>query len=265
MKRRILGLLFSICLVFSLTIPVSADSSVYVLDQAGILSMEEQTDLTEQARTVSEAYACGVHIAIVPDYMVYGSSVEAAAEQIYHQYSMGYGPNQDGMVLLLSMADRDYDLCAYGTGNTAFTDYGKEQLAQTFLDDFGDDDWYAGFTDYISTSGEYLQMAADGTPFDVDTDPNNDMGPLTKFIIVIGVPALIAGLICLFLKRGMRSVYKAASAQEYTTPDSLKLTVNTDRYTRTTTTRTKIERESSSSSGGTSVNSSGHSHSSGKF
>ena len=264
MKQRILGLFFSICLVFSLTVPVSADASVYVLDQAGILSMEEQADLTEQAREVSETYACGVHIAIVPDYRVYASSVEDASEQIYQQYGMGYGPGQDGIVLLLSMAERDYDLCAYGTGNSAFTDYGKDALAQTFLDDFGDDYWYDGFMDYIRTSGEYLQMAADGTPFDADTDPNNGMGPLTKFTIVIGIPALIAALICLYFKRGMRSVYQAASAQEYCTPDSLNLTVRTDRYTRTTTTRTKIERDSSSK-GGTSVNSDGYSHSSGKF
>lgn len=41
--------------------------------------------------------------------------------------------------MLLSMEYRDYDIMAHGYGNIAFTDYGKEKMAERFLDEFGDD------------------------------------------------------------------------------------------------------------------------------
>ena len=55
-----------------------------------------------------------------------------------------------------TMAERDYTLIAYGYGNTAFTDYGKDKLSEVFLDDFGDDNWYSGLSDYLDKSESML-------------------------------------------------------------------------------------------------------------
>ena len=266
MKRNILGFFISICLLLSITIPSMAvqTDAHYVIDEANLLTNEQQVELENKAQQISEQYQCAVHIVTVEDYTIYNpNSIEAAAETIYHEsYSLGYGEEQNGILLLLSMSDRDYDLCAYGTGNTAFTDYGKEQLAQEFLDDFAEDDWYNGFIDYLDISEKYLSLSAEGTPFDVDSE--SGIGFPAKMAIVILFPTLIAVGVCFYHTKKLDTVQQATSAEKYAAPDGVNVRVSRDIFTHTSRTRVKIEKHDSSS-GGTTVNSSGHSHSSGKF
>ena len=146
------------------------------------------------------------------------------------------------------MAERDYDLCAHGeTGHRAFTDYGKGVLAERyFLSEFGKDYWYDGFNRYLDGCTDFLQLDAQGEPFDRATDPERleDISVL-KWIAVIVIPLLTALIVCLIPQNGVR------------------LTRQDDVYLTTTQTRVKIETQKSG--GGTSVNSGGFSHSSGKF
>ena len=86
----------------------------------------------------------------------YDETIYEAAKTLYQEYSLGYGEEKSGELLLLSMAERDYTLIAYGYGNTAFTDYGKDKLSEVFLDDFGDDNWYSGLSDYLDKSESML-------------------------------------------------------------------------------------------------------------
>lgn len=54
----------------------------------------------------------------------------------------------------------------------AFTDYGKGVLAERyFLSEFGKDYWYDGFNRYLDGCTDFLQLDAQGEPFDRATDP----------------------------------------------------------------------------------------------
>ena len=123
----------------------------YVTDVAGLLSDEQLQTLEQKAQEVSEQYNCGVYAVTVDDYQNYDDSgVFDTAVAVYHGCNLGEGSDRDGILLLLSMADRDYAMFVYGPfANEAFNSYGQEQLEQVFLDDFADNDWYNGFTDYI--------------------------------------------------------------------------------------------------------------------
>ena len=46
----------------------------------------------------------------------------------------------------------------------AFDDYGQSQVEDSYLDNFRDDDWYGGFSDFLSSCDTLLQQAAQGTP-----------------------------------------------------------------------------------------------------
>ena len=45
-----------------------------------------------------------------------------------------------------------------------FNKYGQQELEKVFLDNFGENDWYGGFEDYIKECSSYLEKAAAGKP-----------------------------------------------------------------------------------------------------
>lgn len=281
----------ALCLLLALILctTVFAAGGSYVIDEAGLLTVDELSALDAQAATISEEYGVGVYIAAIEDFTDFGYSVEEAAESVYLSYGFGLGEEENGILLLLSMADRDYELCAYGTqAHIAFTDYGKDQLADAFLDNFRNDDWFGGFRDYVVECGKYLRLAAEGDPVDVAgssgdiyhydengeldyveyTDVQHGIFWLPGWIVSAILGVLLALLIAWIVKHAtMRSVHSKSEARGYVQGNP-NFHVRSDQFTHITESRRKIETQNHSGgghSGGTSVNSSGFSHSSGKF
>ena len=243
----------------------------YVTDSAGLLSADQYEALNEQARAISEQYQCGVYIVTVDDYQRYTSGdVYDCATELYNKYNLGYGDTKDGVLLLLSMADRDYTLIAHGDkGNAAFTDYGKERMADSFLRYFGRDDWKGGFSDYLSSSSQFLEMEANGEPYD-NYDGNGGEGPskAARTGVVLGVPTVISGLVNRMQSRKMKSVRSRTNASAYAAPSGLVLHGKQDRYTHSTESRTRIVSTNThrgSGGGGTTIGHGGFSGHSGKF
>ena len=171
MKERIRCLLltFIIALVFCVNVSATEQTGAqlyYVTDEAGLLSENENMMLEKMAETVSQKYGIGVYIVTVEDYRDFHSEgVYKATYTIYHEYTMGEGPNRDGIMLLLSMDDRDWAMFCYGSRcEYAFNSYGQQKLEKVFLDNFGENDWYGGFEDYIKECSVYLEKAASGKP-----------------------------------------------------------------------------------------------------
>ena len=226
MKRTPFALTVVLLLLFSL-VPLSAFAAnetetlpYFVSDAAGLLTAQQQQDLESQARAVSEQYGCGVYAITIDDFRKFGfSSIDACAEGFYKHYQMGIGDEHNGILLLLSMNDRDYALKAYGSAaHTAFTDYGSYRLAERFLDDFRQGNWYDGFSDYIGTAGDYLARAAAGEPVDVPQQESSRLVPGVKIAMIIGIPILIAFGCCEGMKRTMKPVKKHTNADEYLIP-----------------------------------------------
>ncbi len=235
----------------------------FVVDEASILTEEERAMLNEKAEAISNRFNSDVVIYTVWQYE--GANVEEGAEIIYEENNYGAGDDRSVIMLLLSFAERDYDIMAHGYANLVFTDYGKEVLADSFKPYFKDDNWYEGFDAYLTRVEEYFEYEQKGTPVDVKSDPYDVMSG-KDYLITIAV-ALIPALIIVFI---MKALMKSAVAQDmadaYIPPGGLNLTRKTDRYLRKSVSRTySPQKKDSGGSGGTSVNSGGFSHSSGKF
>ena len=171
MKKRLFAcLLLAVLLLLALPLSARAEARLdYVNDYAGILADGTRQSLNDRAAQISRAYDCGVYIVVVDDYRDYvNGGIEDFSEAIYKEYELGEGEAKDGILLAMSMDDRDYDITAYGDfANYAFTDYGKDQLASTMLDNFRADDWAGGFADFIDNAGTltaYPLSAYDITP-----------------------------------------------------------------------------------------------------
>lgn len=268
MKRKISILLAALFLLTGLMVPAGATGTdgSYIIDEAGLLSEEECAALEEKAQTTSQMYGCGVYVITVEDFTEYSEgSIYECAKDIYRGLELGEDEGKDGVLLLLSMADRDYSLIAYGDlGNAAFTDYGKEVLEEKFLDDFKKDDWYGGLEDYLDESAQMLEMALYDQPLDVNHDPEADSENWIGSI-AIGVLAgcVIALIVCLVFKWKMKTARIQNTASEYVPEEGVSFRVMDDRFTHITEMRRTIK--SDSDSGGTTVDSDGFSGSSGKF
>lgn len=276
-KKIILCLILCLMLCMSVSLSAFAADIDYVTDAAGILSQEERIALNEQAKTVSEFYECGVYIVLVDDYTDYvRGSIADFSEAIYNSYNLGMGEARNGIVLSMSMDERDYDLCAYGDfAHYAFTDYGKDKLAETFLDNFRNNDWYGGFNDYIGNSTRLLEMAKQGEPLDTivyDEVPEPPGWDAFEIMIILVVPSLIALAVCGSYALAMKTAKPKTTAHDYAYSSRAHLSVRSDRFLYHNVVRTPIVRDDDDDSrpsggrpGGTTINVGGFSHKSGKF
>lgn len=233
----------------------------YIFDNSDLLTFDEWEKLEARAADISQRHGCGVYVAFVDDFTEYGygNDVYKTTYQLYHANELGMGDDRDGIIILLSMAERDYAMFVYGTyAETAFNSYGQEKLEKAFLGNFKEDDWYGGVSNYLSTCDEYLTRADAGKPV--------RESPALLIAIAVVASCLLSGAICLFLKRSMKTVHQKVEANEYVAPSGLQLSKQYDRYTHTTEVRSKISSSDDSSSSGTSsCSGGGGSGRSGKF
>lgn len=265
--KKWFSIVAALVLALALALPtLAAEPQLnHVTDAAGLLTEEEWESLERKAGEISDTYQCDVYIITVSDFLEYTNqtSVYEGAKELYRTYDLGYGTEKSGVLLLLSMAERDYSLIAYGYGNTAFTDYGKDKLADVFLDDFGDNDWYEGFSDYLQKSESMLKAARAGNPLDVGSNPAIRT---TGIVISVVLGCLLSLGICALLATSMKSVGIKTEADAYIREGSVRFAVRADQFTHITQHRVKIETETSSGGGGgTTIDSSGFSGKSGKF
>lgn len=243
----------------------------HVTDSAGLLTESQWQTLESKARDIQEAYGFGVYVVTVDDYYNYShGSVMDAATSIYQQYSLGTGAEKDGLMLLLSMNDRDYSLITHGSfGNYAFNNEGRAKMTSFFLDDFANNDWYAGFSDYLEWSADYLEEAKKGEPYSYEkvamSAKERSNAILTRVAIILVVPLVVAAIYIGILSSKMKNVAEATRAGAYVS-GNLNLTKKVDKFAFATQSKVKIQTQKSSGGGGTrSGSSGGFSGTSGKF
>ncbi len=278
MKRKwLLSVLLALLLAANIGICANAQARIdYVTDEAGILGETERMEIRDLAGNMSEQYDFGIFVVIVDDYRDYvNGSIETFAEEVFHSYKLGYGESENGIVLAMSMDERDFDIYAHGDmGNYAFTDYGKQQLADSFLDNFRQNDWAGGFRDFVTTSGEMLRQAKNGEPVDIwipDAPEESGSGFSSLDLAVSVVAGILTGSVAVGTMRSqMKTAVKQTRAEEYIS-GGVKLQRQRDDFVNRVVSRQAIPKESPSKRsgghyGGTTIRGShGGSHHSGKF
>ena len=277
-KKVIVSLLFALCLLLGMTAAAHADAQIdYVSDYAGLLSDTQRRDLNDRAAEIADEYNFGVFVVVVNDYKSYvNGSIADFSENVFHRYGLGRGQKEEGVLLAMSMNDRNYDIYAHGDfGNYAFTDYGKDQLANSFLDDFRRNDWAGGFRDFIKTSGDMLEKARNGQPVDTWIPDQAETGPrmtLGKLLVSLGVGCLTGGATVGGMKRQMNTAVRQTGAANYVAQGGVRLSNKRDDFVNRSVTRQVIPRQTNSGRpggghfGGTTISGShGGSHHSGRF
>ena len=251
------------------TVTVREDGKLnHVTDSADILTASQEAELERRAAAISEKYPCEVYIVTVQDYRSYTSGdVNACSTGLYSYYDLGYGSGRDGLLLLLSMNDRDYSIIHYGYyGEYCFGDHNLDLIEENFLDNFRYNDWEGGFKDYLSVSEDILHTAAahdlsldkedqsfSGLSYPAHTYRYGVTGKLPvplRLLIGLGAPSLVALVVCSTFKAQMKTAKERTTAEEYVVPGSATLHIREDRFINRTETRTRIHTESSSGGSG---------------
>ena len=121
---------------------------------------------------------------------------------------------------------------------------------------FGENDWYGGFEDYVKECSVYLEKASAGNPVRASL--------FIPILIMIGLSMLAAAVVVAVIWQKMETVSKKTTANAYVSA-GLRLTEKTDHFTHKTTSSRKIERSSSSDGSSYSESGGGGSGRSGKF
>lgn len=256
--RRLGAALAAAVLAVCLSLPAMA-SAPLVRDDYGLFDGDTLSELEAGAEEAADGHDCDVYFLTVDS--IGDEDQRAYAKNYYRDNDLGSGSDRSGILFMIALGSRKYVTITYGGGVTAFTDYRIEQIEDAVVPYLSDDDWAEAASEYLSMCADTLDFYAEhGEPLDVDNDTS---GWPILLLIVIGVPMIIAGIVCGVLYSQMKTARLKTEANDYIGA-GLKLRVQVDNYTHTD--RVQVydpPHEESSSSGGSSVDSDGFGGSSG--
>ena len=100
-----------------------ADLYYRMFDDAEVLTEDEDNELEDALEELSLRQSFDVTIATIESMESVGAdSMEQFADDLYDYCQYGYGPDMDGVLLLVSVGDRKWHISTCGYGITAFTD-----------------------------------------------------------------------------------------------------------------------------------------------
>jgi len=238
-----------------------------LVDEADVITDEEEAEVLATLDEVSERQQFDVVIATVNDYEQ--SDVGNAAMDYYDYNGFGFGDENDGILLYLSMGERELHLTGTGFGIQAFTDFGRERLIEEIKPEMGEDDFYAAFMEYAKLCDDYITQAKAGDPYDVHNlvEEESMSDKFLKFgvvfVFLLLVSAVVSKVITGRAVKKHLSVEQAVHAKEYVRAGSFKVPYRRDVFMHSSVSKVYNPKDDDSSDGGSTITkgSSGVSHS----
>lgn len=267
MKRKIFTVLFALLLSILPAIPVSAAAPPRLMDGADLLSDSEERELQKKLNEISERQR--LDIVVVTLDSLEGASPVEYADDFFDYNGYGFGAGRDGILLLISMAERDWCISTSGYGIEVFTDAGQEYMSGVFRPYLSDGDYAGAFDIFAGLCDEFIGQARTGRPYDVRNLPREPFGP-GKFVTALAAGFVISLIVTGMMRMQLKSVRGQTAADGYIKRGSLQLTRSSDIFLyRHVDRRVRSQESTSGRSGGSSTHrsSSGRSHggSRGKF
>ena len=283
MKKRLFSLLLILALALSLGAAICAEGISAerqldrVVDFAGVIDSAELASLNALADEVSEKYQCDVAVAFVPS--LEGKYIVTYSDNFFLDNGYGMGADRDGILLLISVGDREFNESTSGYAITAFTDHGLTSYLEPNFTRYlinGRDDWAGAARQFINDCGRLLEQARNGQPYDVPQSQQEyyqqypqeqksfletvrEKGPLAALISAV-VGFFSGGIPTSAMKRRMKSVEKEYGAANYAR-GGLNLRASDDRFLYANVSRVPIPRQTDhhNTGGGSSIHvTSGH-------
>lgn len=239
---------------------VILDTRARVVDMAELLNDSEKTALLSKLDEISERQKLDIVVLTVNT--LDGKTPRDYADDFYDYNSYGFGENKDGILLLVSMEDRDWWISTTGYGITALTDAGIEYISEKFLSDLSDGDYAQAFTTYAELCDQFITQAKTGEPYDTGNMPEEPFNVAWNILVAFVIGLVVAVIVTGIMKKQLKTVQLKSEANNYVKANSMIVTENRDLFLYNQVSRRARPKETDNSSGGSSTHtsSSGSSH-----
>ncbi|HIY03411.1 MAG TPA: TPM domain-containing protein [Candidatus Anaerotignum merdipullorum] len=242
MKKGLICLLAVFCMLFG-TNPVFARIAGHVFDDAELYTVQEEETLTQRAEEIGETYGLDVLFLTTED--TQGLSAREYAAQFFLDGDFGYGAEQDGIVFIIDMQERDAQMVTSGEAISIFTDAYLAQIweeVQPYLSDGAYAEAMSVFLDqviaYCQAYQEYLENPEEYVSVYQQEQQQ-------KQLMVFGVVVVLLSLVCagtgvLLMRRAHRNVRPFTDGRAYLKENGMRLDIDRDAFVSTHTIRTPL-------------------------
>jgi len=244
-KKTFAALIMTFLFVGILAFPaLAAAHPDRVVDSADLLSSGERSKLTEYLDDISREYEVDVCVVTVESFDE--SSVTDAADDFYDYNGYGLGDDDSGVMLYISMEDRDYWITTAGSAIDIFSDSDISDIGDEMLSDLSSGNYYEAFSTYADLCYEQIK-------------DYNTYHWFFYLIISVVVGFVAAFIYVAILKSRLKSVAPVDTAANYIVQNSMNVTGTKEFFLYKNLHVTKRE-SSSNSSSSTHRSSSGRTH-----
>lgn len=245
MIKRIPPVIIALLLIFSSFITVSANEIPkerqlpLVVDNGELLLPDEEKSLLSRLENLSNKLKC--EIAVITVKSLEGKNAQKYADDFYDYNGYGYGENDDGIILLISVSARKWAISTHGLAHKKLSVSDLDEIEDELVPLLNEGRYYDAFISFADNCYYYIS-------------------PQWKTILLVSlVIGLILGFVVVSVMKGsLQSVRAKYQAMDYVKKDSLLITNSQDIFLYRTISRRA--RPKNNSSGGSHRSSSGRSH-----
>lgn len=169
-----------------------------------------------------------------------GKSSRDFADDYLDQGGYGYGPDQNAVLLLIDMGEREIYISTKGSGALqSFTDRRIDRMLDRIAEDLQRRDYIRCAQNFMDDVSEY--MGDDSTT--ASKGPVTAADVLLRLVIALAIGGAVSLVTWGVLRRGTPAV---ANAGDYLDEDSVKILTSEDRLINSVTTTRHIQRDSGS-------------------
>lgn len=195
-----------------------------LVDQADLLNSLGESSVLSALDDVSQEH--GLDVVVVTAATLNGQSPERYAKRFYADN--GYGP--DGILLLVSMEDRDWQIFAAGYAGTVFTDEHIDYLSKQFVPSLMKGNYSDAFEIYAETCDKYLSQAGTGASYGNRNQDGESFNFLMNLVICLAIGFVIALIVTGIMRGQLKSVRSQSGAADYVKADSMNVTHRQDLF-----------------------------------
>lgn len=235
--KKTLSMIFTLFFIYMMNITsfVYSTHPVRVVDNANILQPSDKNSLTNRLNKISQDQ--NVDVIVVTVNSIENKDMHTFATDYYDYNGYGMGDNDDGVLLLVNMKDRKFQIVAHGYGSTALTNAGMDYIIDQISANFKKKNYYEAMNDFATLSDQFISKAKSGEAYDKNNLPKKDFEFGKNILISLIIGAAISATVMFLLYKQMKNVSQKATANDYIKKDSLHVTQSQDVYLYTHTSR----------------------------
>lgn len=228
MKKQICTILLVFAFCICCVLQASAEQSLpCVVDNANLLTDSQESTLTAKLDKIREQTQCDVLVVTIQSIGTDYSDAKDYADSFFNDNGYGFGDDRSGILLLLSMDNRDWAISTSGSCKTAFTQAGQEHIIEEIKPELSSENYAEAFTKYADFCNDFIVQAKTDEPYYNDDAPKEKMSKSWIAIsLVVGV--LLAFAVAGNMKGKLKTVHSQAAAQNYEKDGSLNIVNSMD-------------------------------------